>query len=241
MSAVVSHDSERLLKGIGTFSGPPSSAHFFKIIETIRTALPHFASSVLNEGIEDEKGLNGRLARFINNIADHQNMPYSAQIESMEDETRGDSPAADIGIHLKVDDISTDPPKITVFEGKRLSANLDSRRRREYVIGHEKNGKHIPCGGIERFKLSVHGGKFSRAGMIGYMQDGSPSQWLEKINGWVSELSLQHHSPNWSEEELLVPAVTSGQVSKSESIVLRKNDKIQLVHLWINLIDKPDV
>lgn len=236
MSANANIHTNRALKGVGDFSGPPPNTHFLKIVEIIKTALPLFADSALHSGIVIEKGLNSRLARFINNVVDNQQMPYTAQIESMEDEARGDSPATDIGIHLKVDDIAVDPPKITVFEGKRLSKDLASKRRREYVIGHEKDGNHIPCGGIERFKCSIHGGKYSHAGMIGYMQDGVPTHWQERINSWISELCLQQGSPMWSMEELLSPVTTVERISESSSVVYRRKDELQLTHLWINLV-----
>jgi hypothetical protein len=95
----------------------------------------------------------------------------------MEDETYGSSPAVDIGVYLKMDDTEIDPPMITVFEGKRLTTKLTKKRRREYVIGHEERGKHIRCGGIERFKLAIHGARLNRAGMIGYIQDGTSDDW----------------------------------------------------------------
>jgi len=198
--------------------------------------MPLFASSVQQENINNENGLNRRLARFITNIADNHELPYFAQSESMEDETRGDSPATDFGIHLKIDDISVDPPKIAIFEGKRLSGDTGTSRRREYVIGHEKNGKHVPCGGIERFKCSLHGRNFRHAGIIGYIQEETPGYWWKQINSWISELMLQQATPMWSCDEQLLPISTSKQISQSASIVIREADKLHLTHLWINLV-----
>lgn len=225
-----------MLKGMGAFSGPPRNTQFHQIVKLIKVALPPFAVSAQKEYISNENGLNRRLARFITNIADKHELPYFAQTESMEDETRGDSPATDIGIHLKVEDISVDPPKIALFEGKRLSEGTGVSRLREYVIGHEKNGRHVPCGGIERFKRSLHGRNFKYAGMIGYIQDRSPDYWLTQINLWISELTSQEAIPKWSHEEQLSPLKSSEQVSSSASIVIRKADKLDLTHLWINLI-----
>ncbi|OGU07873.1 MAG: hypothetical protein A2X82_15850 [Geobacteraceae bacterium GWC2_55_20] len=236
MNTGANYPIERLQKGMGAFSGPAQNTQFNQIVELIKVAMPLFAASAQQENINNENGLNRRLARFITNIADNHDLPYFAQTESMEDETRGDSPATDFGIHLKIDDISVDPPKIALFEGKRLSGHTGSSRRREYVIGHEKNGRHVPCGGIERFKCSLHGRDFRYAGIIGYIQEETPDYWYQQLNSWISELTSQEEAPRWSHEEQLSPICTSELLSESASIVIRKADKLHLTHLWINLV-----
>ena len=112
---------------------------------------------------------------------------------------------------------------------------MASKRRQEYVVGHEKDGKYIHCGGIERFKRAIHGSKFNNAGMIGYVQDGTPDHWFHKVNGWIVELS-QQHNPAWSEKELLTPATTDERVTEYSSVVCRKTGELHLTHLWINLV-----
>jgi hypothetical protein len=223
-----------MLGGTGNLLGPPPNALFNVVVEFIKTHLPQFAESVLNTGIINENGLNSRLSRFVTNFADQE--IFFADRESMEDEARGNSPAADIGIYLKVDDIGIDPPLITVFEGKRLTTSLESKRRQEYVIGHEKNGKRIPCGGIERFKLAIHGGKLSHAGMVGYLQDGTPGSWQKKVNAWISDLCSQPFGPAWSEVEKLTSQITIGRVTECSSVVNRSASELHLVHLWIDLV-----
>jgi hypothetical protein len=225
--------AERGLAGAGTLIGPPPNVLFSRVVEFLKTHLSRFAESVLNTSIVNENGLNSRLSRFITNAADQEF--FFAQREAMEDEARGNSPAADIGIFLKVDDMEIDPPLITVFEGKRLTKILGAKRRLEYVIGHEMKGKHIPCGGIERFKFALHGVKLTHAGMIGYLQDGTPAGWREKINAWISDLCCRPFAPAWSELEHLTPEITKGAVTECSSVVDRGTGRIHLVHLWINL------
>ena len=227
---------KRMLGGAGTLLGPSPNTQFNSIVEVIVLSLPLFAESALQENIRNENGLNRRLARFITNVADKSGFPFFAQNESMEDETRGTSPAADIGIHLKIEDVASDPPKITVFEGKRLTATLGRERRQEYVIGHKKEDKHIPCGGIERFKCTIHGSEFAHAGMIGYLQEETPKIWYKKINSWISELCSQTFEPSWSELERLTPPETNGRITKCTSVVHRTKSELHLTHLWINLI-----
>lgn len=236
MSTASKHSAERPLRGTGTLTGPPPNALFNSVTVLIGQSLPDFVAYVMKEGITSEDGLNSQLALFIEKRARRNNLPFIVQHQSMEDVMRGNSPKPDIGIHLDADDMANPLPRITVFEGKRLTTQLEAKRRREYVIGHEKDGRHVPCGGIERFKHSIHGKKLSHAGMIGYLQDGTSEYWHNQINDWITELSSQQHDPAWSEREQLTLHPSDGSVTEYFSVVLRKSDKLRLTHLWINLI-----
>jgi hypothetical protein len=93
-------------------------------------------------------------------------------------------------------DVSASPPEMTVIEartysiyepflvleGKRLPAP-SSDRQMEYVTGRDRRD-----GGIQRFKLGLHGAKLQVAVMIGYVQEGSARQWHKEINSWISAL-----------------------------------------------------
>lgn len=228
--------NRRLLGGFGTLSGPSPNTQYNSVVELITLSLPLFAASALKDGIKNENGLNSLLTLFISKVARQKTLPFIAHHQSMEDMTRGDSPSPDIGIHLDVSDDAEPPPKITVFEGKRLSTCIGPKRRREYVVGHNEKGKHVPCGGIERFKLSIHGREFKQAGMIGYVQEGTPEGWRDKINTWISELSGQHHDLPWLVQEQLTPLTTEGQVTGCSSVVCRGGSNLHLTHFWINLI-----
>lgn len=116
-----------------------------------------------------------------------------------------------------------------------MTSTIEKKRKREYVVGHIENGKLKHCGGIERFKLLIHGRKFRCAGMIGYIQDGSPDGWHERINTWIDELSQQ--DLEWLDEEKLQPLSTKERISECSSIVCcRDTDNLQLIHLWIDLV-----
>ncbi|MEI6702651.1 MAG: hypothetical protein WCL71_03830, partial [Deltaproteobacteria bacterium] len=91
MSAGMNCPTARILKGMGTLSGPVPNTQFTQIVELVKVAMPPFAASAQQENIKNENGLNRRLARFISNIADNNKLPFFAQPESMEYETRGDS------------------------------------------------------------------------------------------------------------------------------------------------------
>lgn len=235
---MTSFPENRMLGGNGTLRGPESGTQFNRVVKLIEDSLPLFAMPATKEGIENEDGLNRQLSQFITNVSQQTGLPFFSQPESMEDETHGGSPAVDIGIHLHVNDVSSKPPKITVFEGKRLTTKLGKKRRWEYVFGHEEKGKHVPCGGIERFKKSIHAREFIRAGMIGYIQDGTPGNWHKKVNTWISDLTRQEHDPKWIKKELLGSQKTTGEVTTCTSVAYRHDSEIQLTHLWIDLSNK---
>ena len=85
-----------------------------------------------------------------------------------------------------------DDNKTRVFylEGKRLP-KAGTKNKEEYVIGISTTGK--PSGGIERFKLGIHGNpaQMNSCGMIAYIENKSISEWIEIVNE-----SIQKHFPN---------------------------------------------
>lgn len=95
--------------------------------------------------------------------------------------------------------------------------------------------KNVHCGGIERFKCSIHGGELAHAGMIGYLQEETPEIWRDKINSWISDLSSQTLEPAWSEREQLTPPETYERITKCTSTVHRSKSELHLTHLWVNL------
>ena len=224
-----------MLGGTGTLLGPSPSTQFNLVVDLVKQSLPLLAASAMKDSIHSEDGLNSLLSLFISKAARKEDLPFIVQHQSMEELTRGGSPAPDIGIHLDIVDDVDPPPRITVFEGKRLTTSLGLQRRKEYVIGHDEKGKHIPCGGIERFKLSIHGRELNHAAMIGYIQENTPGNWHGQINSWILELSQQQEAPKWSEVEQLTPIATRGRISESASVVYRQADTLHLTHLWINL------
>jgi hypothetical protein len=227
--------ANRMLGGTGTLHGPSPGTLLNLVVDLVKQSLPLLAATAVKKDITNEDGLNSLLSLFISKAVRQKELPFIVQHQSTEDLTRGGSAAPDIGIHLDTVDDAEPPPRITVFEGKRLTSNLGPQRRREYVVGHEVKGRHIPCGGIERFKQSIHGRDLTRAGMIGYIQEETPEYWHGQINSWISELSVQTEIPKWSEAEQLTPVTTEGRISESASVVYRLTDELHLTHLWINL------
>ena len=221
----------------GGFLGPPTNRQFEFVCQCVIVCLPNFVHHVQAERIHNENGLNRNLSLFLDRWFRLESLPFLAQPESMENDRCGSSPAVDIGVHSMLCDSAACPPKITVIEGKRLDSGISKLRRREYVYGHDEKGKHICCGGMERFKKGIHGHDQSSAILFGYMQTDSFERWHARINSWISELSGQLHEPSWSISEQLSSMSIEGVTAKCESQLSRITGPLRLVHLWVDLIE----
>ncbi len=148
-------------------------------------------------------------------------------------------------------DISASPSELThigakaytlynpflVLECKRLPVPSKDREK-EYITG----GKYNKSGGIQRFKLGLHGGDLEIAIIIGYIQEHASKYWLHKINKWLSELSKNKSSDSclWHGNEILsiieedVERNISRYKSAHNRVAKYKTAKdIELNHLWV--------
>ncbi|MCK5600887.1 hypothetical protein KAR91_03400, partial [Candidatus Pacearchaeota archaeon] len=124
---------------------------------------------------------------------------------------------------------------VLVIECKRLPAPSKDREK-EYVTGLVPNKI---SGGIQRFKLGLHGAKHNSALMVGYIQDGTAKFLHKKINKWICELMVSPIGDGctWSKKEILVQLEedTRAGVVRYHSKHSRKGKatKIELYHLWV--------
>ncbi|MEE8451870.1 MAG: hypothetical protein V3R99_08145 [Thermoguttaceae bacterium] len=124
-----------------------------------------------------------------------------------------------------------------VFEGKRLPAP-SADRKMEYVTSGESRK-----GGIQRFKLGLHGAELPVAAMIGYVQEQSSSHWHQLINEWISDLAAGRVSDvcPWKAAETLGHLEQDARkgIAACESTHERSGDvkgnSIQLHHLWVEM------
>lgn len=124
------------------------------------------------------------------------------------------------------------PIPIIEFEAKRLS---ETSNNKEYVCGIR--------GGIERFKRGHHSSHLKVCGMFGYIQSKTSSEWIEKINHWITELSKTNSDStiNWTnKKELLIKIKSFPSVEKYSSLHQRilQKDSIVLWHYLVNLISE---
>jgi len=123
---------------------------------------------------------------------------------------------------------------ILVLEGKRIPAP-SSDREKEYITG-TISGKIT--GGIQRFKLGLHGVELSLAAMIGYVQARTPRYWQKKINEWIVQLASDSMEDGceWTVYETLKPVtadIARGIVSYCSLHNRISGNKIEIHHLWI--------
>lgn len=183
---------------------------------------------------ESEEALNGQLCKHLNAAARRENfsMAHFHHEERQGDRRRVDLSAQPIEETTIAGRAYQDDQPFLVFECKRLPADRKSRER-EYVTGDNSNG------GIQRFKLGLHGATLSRAAMIAYVQRSTCSEWLDMINDWIKELA-ESLDVSWSESERLMEieaclAKRSLRSVSSHSRVISGAARIELTHLWIEM------
>jgi len=206
----------------------------------VRTYFEEFAKK--NKGLLDqnETGITQKLCIFLNRNS--QQFPFFFQPEYMEDTTKGNSPQVDIGtfsIDEKIivsDRLYGEEDSFFSMEAKRLPTPGHNREK-EYVIGHETE-----CGGIERFKKSIHGNGLKYAAIIAYVQGDSFDYWFMEINKWIDELAKDNGSI-WKANDKLRGHIDKDRLFLVELISENARFKegsqlenIYLFHFWINLI-----
>ena len=120
------------------------------------------------------------------------------------------------------------------IECKRLpTPKAKDRDEREYVTNDPGT-----TGGIQRFKLGYHGATHAFAAMIGYVQEQSLTHWLDTVNGWIHDLSMEVGSM-WSDSDIL-RLLSNDTVSGIGTLESRHHrdgdlDECELHHLWIRM------
>ena len=150
--------------------------------------------------------------------------------------------SADIGVH-GAEEIKVRGWKYSIYEPflvvecKRLPTPGPSRER-EYVTGHSASGS--PSGGIQRFKLGLHGRDVNDGAIVGYIESGDAHYWYSQINGWLGELydGANDDGTKWESSERLQDFTTDNKDTAScNSVHPRTADcrspVIHLRHIWV--------
>jgi len=219
-------------------SGIKSRTFQLVIINFVYKELPAWRDDTDRPDEQSEDKLNLQLCKFLDSHArnDFPMIRFDHE-EYQTDQRRVDmsaSPAKSIFLEAKPYMIY-DP--VLVIECKRLTAPSSSR---EYVTG--PTPEKI-SGGIQRFKLGLHGAKHNLAVMIGYLQSHITRYWHLKINSWILELIKTPVGDGcvWIADETLKPlqADLSKGISNYRSIHNRigniVNNEIEIFHLWITM------
>jgi hypothetical protein len=186
---------------------------------------------------ERERDLNSQLCKFLNVVARQSDF---AMVHFHHEEPQGQSHSADFSANpsnagwIEGRQYTKYDP-ILVMEGKRLPTP-GSGREREYVAS--PRGEK-PGGGIQRFKLGLHGAQLSVAGMVGYVQAHACADWFATINHWIDDLASSG-DPLWSTDDRLDRFIVDAgsHVSRCESEHTRSSAAsrtLRLVHLWLEM------
>lgn len=218
--------------------GPEANALIERTLDFIRGELPRWRDRSDRRHESAEERLNAQLCKHLNAAA-RRSLPV-VQFHHEEKQTAGRR--VDLSAGLTQGDFigttyhSIDDPFI-VIEGKRLPTPGGKAREREYVTGGEERS-----GGIQRFKLGLHGDKLLVAAMVGYIQKGVPSQWRERINGWIAELADSLPlDENWTPTEELVlthhdKATRVVSLRSKHSRSAGFGGAIELRHFWVEMV-----
>jgi hypothetical protein len=208
-----------------------------KTLEFIERHLPGWRDDPDRPNTERERDLNSQLCKYLNVTAKQDDF---AMVHFHHEEPQGVHHSADFSANpLDAGWIEgrqyTKYQPVLVVEGKRLPTP-GSGRSREYVTS--ATGEN-PMGGIQRFKLGLHGATLSLAGMIGYIQERACADWFAEVNRWIDELASRD-DPQWSGTDRLDRFILNSyaRVSRCESEHSRmsgNSPRIRLTHLWIEM------
>jgi hypothetical protein len=208
-------------------------------IEFVATQLPLWRDDETRTLVEAEELLNSQLCKFLEARARSQfPMALFHHEEHQGKRRRVDISAAptleaiEAAIYLKS---IYDP--FLVFEGKRIPAPAATRER-EYVTGFADRS-----GGMQRFKLALHGAAHDTAVMIGYAQANELAHWWGTINRWIGELvaSGDDTTCSWTAGDALqvLREDSAARTSRCESKHARtgrpKAGPIRLIHFWVRM------
>jgi len=217
-------------------SGIQSRTFQLTIINFIKRQLPIWRDDPDRPLEQSERKLNSQLSKFLNLEA----RKYFPMIQFSHEEPQFGNRDIDISVSpeeeiiIEAQTYNKYEP-VLVIECKRLPAASPDRER-EYVTGTKPNKI---SGGIQRFKLGLHGAKHDLAAMVGYIQNSTAQHWYLKINSWILELAKTPIGDGcvWFDETLKAFEGTASKgIHSCRSIHSRTGNmvnEIELYHLWI--------
>jgi hypothetical protein len=209
-----------------------------RTLEFVRRELPNWRDDPTRPHEEAEERLNAQLCKYLNATSRKKfPMVYFHHEEKQTTDRRVDMSA----LSVEPQAFGSTPYSIydpfLVFEGKRLPPPKNGKRAREYVTGADSK-----CGGIQRFKLGLHGAKHDRAALVGYVQKGELREWLKMINGWIRDLEATFaFEETWRLDEQLSGFIedTATRIAVCSSSHPRVGDaiskSIRIRHLWVKM------
>jgi hypothetical protein len=208
------------------------------VLETIafvREQLPSWRDDPDRQNEQSENKLNLQLCKFLDSRARNDFPMVRFDHEEYQSGRRSTDLSASLAETAVIEAKTyTIYDTILVLEGKRIPAP-SSDRKKEYVTG-TTSGKI--SGGIQRFKMGLHGAEHNLVAMIGYVQARTPRYWQKKINEWIVQLTSDSVVDGclWTIDETLKPLtadIAKGILSYRSLHNRISGNKIEIHHLWI--------
>jgi hypothetical protein len=228
------------ISGLGQITnGAEPNGLLHATIEFVAQQLPTWRDDADRKPVDAEEKLNAQLCKWLNVAANHGlPMVHFSHEERQTKGARVDMSAAPKQRSLFGTLWHTIYDPFLVIEGKRLPSPPPKSRRREYVSG----GQEI-SGGIQRFKLCIHGSTVTSAAIIGYIQEQSPKHWHAEINRWIDELAKEPvcHACVWTKDDKLGTLTVDAErnTSISQSCHVRVGEAltttIDVFHFWVSM------
>jgi len=210
-----------------------------KTIDFVQEQLPSWRDDTSRPNEKSEKKLNLQLCKFLDAKARNDFPMIRFDHEEYQSGRRSVDISSSRVAKITIGAILyTIYDTVIVFECKRLPAPRRDREK-EYVTGGAKRKK----GGIQRFKLGLHGASHDIAAMIGYIQKRSAREWHNEINKWIVELSSGTIADVcvWDKSEILgileedyVMGIANCR-STHNRIGSVRSSRISIHHLWITM------
>lgn len=202
-----------------------------RTVDFVRRELASWRDDPTRPRENAEDALNAQLCKFLNARA-RGTFPMVAFNHQERQEPRRTIDISATLLEAFVGGSSIYEP-VLVMEGKRLPAPTRDRER-EYLTGFDRRS-----GGIQRFKLALHGAALERAMMIAYVQDGSVAEWERRLNEWIDELKASTPTAHdtWDASDRLRDFDEHpGRTASCRSDHARLSGaRIRLDHVWVDM------
>ncbi|MDR0573009.1 MAG: hypothetical protein LBG96_03085 [Tannerella sp.] len=222
---------------------PPSSLpiyeHLYSFIDDVLCNFKPLSTTSTGNVVSSEDDITQDLVAYFEDQQEFSN--HSDYSFKFENQSKQGGNKTDIGVRLGRRYSSTNRSLFCWIEAKRLPTPPEKDRdEREYVFVSRKkeNEKRIfkGNGGIQRFKEGKHAPKLSYSIMIGYIQENDADYWLNKINGWINDLTITD-SILWNESDYLQK---QKKTRRNRYVSTHNRSRglmpITLHHFWINLL-----
>jgi hypothetical protein len=199
----------------------------------VREQLPNWRDDPARPHQQAEDKLNLQLCKFLDSRARNDFPMVRFDHEEYQSARRTVDLSASLVDSTRVEArLYTIYDPILLLEGKRLPPP-SSGREKEYVTGSEHKS-----GGIQRFKLGLHGLELNLVAMIGYVQAHTTAYWQKKINEWIVQLAIGSLQDGcaWTVQETLEPVganIAKGILSYRSWHNRISGNTIEIHHLWI--------